>query len=120
MAILALTTGIEDMKERMEKVCLCRTLALLLFYLFSIVKYVYSFLAIFFFKKRVKCLAITYVHVSQIVIASDTRGNAVTANDLCIAGALAVLMKDTLQPTLMQTMEGTPVCVCCQYCICVV
>ena len=32
-----------------------------------------------------------------------------TANDLCISGALAVLMKDTVQPTLMQTMEGTPV-----------
>ena len=25
------------------------------------------------------------------------------------SGALAVLMKDTIQPTLMQTMEGTPV-----------
>ena len=46
---------------------------------------------------------------SQIVVASDTQGNAVTANDLCISGALAVLMKDTVQPTLMQTMEGTPV-----------
>ena len=44
------------------------------------------------------------------MIASDKAGNAVTANDLCISGALAVLMKDTLMPTLMQTMEGTPVC----------
>ena len=48
---------------------------------------------------------------SQIVVASDTQGNAVTANDLCISGALAVLMKDTVQPTLMQTLEGTPVLV---------
>jgi formyltetrahydrofolate synthetase len=33
----------------------------------------------------------------------------VTAEDLGVAGALTVLMKDTLAPTLMQTLEGTPV-----------
>ena len=45
----------------------------------------------------------------RIVVASDTNGQPVTCLDLGVAGALAVLMKDTLAPTLMQTMEGTPV-----------
>ena len=93
MAILALTSGVADMKERLER----------------------------------------------IVVASSKAGQPVTANDLgtspsaltsClpvyillnttperipsvhsagIAGALAVLLKDTLEPTLMQTIEGDPV-----------
>ena len=33
----------------------------------------------------------------------------ITAEDLGIAGALTVLMKDTIKPNLMQTLEGTPV-----------
>ncbi|TDH00452.1 hypothetical protein EPR50_G00188640 [Perca flavescens] len=33
----------------------------------------------------------------------------VTAEDLGVSGALAVLMKDAIKPTLMQTLEGTPV-----------
>jgi formyltetrahydrofolate synthetase len=37
------------------------------------------------------------------------QGESVTAEDLGVAGALAVLMKDTIKPTLMQTLEGTPV-----------
>jgi methylenetetrahydrofolate dehydrogenase (NADP+)/methenyltetrahydrofolate cyclohydrolase/formyltetrahydrofolate synthetase len=32
----------------------------------------------------------------RIVVASDTAGNPVTCLDLGVAGALAVLMKDTL------------------------
>ena len=32
-----------------------------------------------------------------------------TAEDLGVAGALTVLMKDAIRPTLMQTLEGTPV-----------
>jgi methylenetetrahydrofolate dehydrogenase (NADP+)/methenyltetrahydrofolate cyclohydrolase/formyltetrahydrofolate synthetase len=63
MAILALTTDMADMIERLER----------------------------------------------IVIASDSQGNPVSANDLGVAGALAVLMKDTIKPTMMQTLEGTPV-----------
>jgi len=35
----------------------------------------------------------------------------ITADDLGVAGALAVLMKDAIMPTLMQTAEGTPVMV---------
>lgn len=36
-------------------------------------------------------------------------GQPVTADDLGVGGALAVLLKDALLPTLMQTVEGTPV-----------
>ena len=36
-------------------------------------------------------------------------GNPVTADDLGVGGALTVLMKDAIMPTLMQTLEGTPV-----------
>lgn len=50
------------------------------------------------------------VRLDRIVFAADTQGNPVTACDLGVAGALAVLMKDTIKPTLMQTLEGTPVC----------
>jgi len=44
----------------------------------------------------------------RIVIGSDRKGNPVTADDLGVGGALAVLMKDAIMPTLMQTLEGTP------------
>uniref|UniRef100_A0A183CT53 GatB_N domain-containing protein n=1 Tax=Globodera pallida TaxID=36090 RepID=A0A183CT53_GLOPA len=47
--------------------------------------------------------------IGKIVVANDRQGNPVTADDLCVAGALAVLMKDTVKPNLMQTLEGTPV-----------
>lgn len=38
-------------------------------------------------------------------------GEAVTADDLGMGGALTVLMKDALKPTLMQTLEQTAVLV---------
>lgn len=38
-------------------------------------------------------------------------GAPVTADDLGVGGALAVLMKDAIEPTLMQTLEETPVLV---------
>ncbi|NXQ33227.1 C1TM protein, partial [Alaudala cheleensis] len=63
MAILALTTSLQDMKERLGK----------------------------------------------MVVANDQKGDPVTAEDLGVTGALAVLMKDAIKPTLMQTLEGTPV-----------
>ncbi len=62
MAILALTTSIEDMRERF----------------------------------------------SRIVIGTSIRGEPVTAEDLGVAGAMTVLMKDAIMPNLMQTLEGTP------------
>merc|ERR1712176_932730 len=65
MAVLALTTSLKDMRERLGK----------------------------------------------MVVASDVDGKPVTAEDLNIAGALTVLMKDAIEPTLMQTLEATPVLV---------
>ncbi|XP_033859623.3 monofunctional C1-tetrahydrofolate synthase, mitochondrial-like isoform X1 [Acipenser ruthenus] len=63
MAILALTDGLADMKDRLGK----------------------------------------------MVVASDKKGHPITAEDLGVTGALAVLMKDAIKPTLMQTLEGSPV-----------
>ena len=63
MAILALTTDLADMRERM----------------------------------------------GNIVIGTNKAGEAVTAEDLGVAGAMTVLMKDAIKPNLMQTLEGTPV-----------
>ena len=63
MAILALTTSLKDMRERLGK----------------------------------------------IVIGISRSGDAVTAEDLGVAGAMTVLMRDAIKPTLMQTVEGTPV-----------
>src|SRR5580658_3004247 len=62
MAILALTTSLPDMRERL----------------------------------------------GSMVIGTSRAGEAITADDLGIGGALTVLMKDTLMPNLMQTIEGTP------------
>lgn len=36
-------------------------------------------------------------------------GDPITADDLGVGGALAVLMKDAINPSLLQTLEGTPV-----------
>ena len=47
--------------------------------------------------------------LGKIVVASDVDGNPVTSEDLGVAGALTVLMKDAIRPNLMQTLEGTPV-----------
>jgi formyltetrahydrofolate synthetase len=47
--------------------------------------------------------------IGRIVLALDTDGNPVTVEDVGVAGAATVLMKDTLMPNLMQTLEGTPV-----------
>lgn len=62
MAVLALTTSLEDMRERF----------------------------------------------GRMVVATNKRGEAVTVEDLGVAGAVTVLMKDAIKPNLMQTLEGTP------------
>jgi len=62
MAILALTTDLADMRERL----------------------------------------------GRAVVATNKAGEAVTMDDLGVAGAATVLMKDAIKPTLMQTLEGTP------------
>ncbi|MEM7330896.1 MAG: formate--tetrahydrofolate ligase [Chloroflexota bacterium] len=62
MAILALTTSLADMRERL----------------------------------------------GAMVVAQSKAGDAITADDIGIGGALTVLMRDAIKPTLMQTLEGTP------------
>jgi len=47
--------------------------------------------------------------LGRMVIGTSRKGEAVTAEDLGVAGAMTVLMKDAIKPTLMQTLEGTPV-----------
>ena len=42
----------------------------------------------------------------RVVVGSAKDGASITLEDLGVAGAVAVLMKDTLNPTLMQTLEG--------------
>jgi formyltetrahydrofolate synthetase len=44
----------------------------------------------------------------RMVIGSDRSGHPVTADDIGVSGALTVLMRDAIMPTLMQTLEGTP------------
>jgi len=62
MAILALTTSLADMRERL----------------------------------------------GAMVIGTSKAGEPITADDIGVGGALTVLMKDAIQPNLMQTLEGTP------------
>jgi len=46
--------------------------------------------------------------LGRIAIGTNKKGESITADDLGVGGALTVLMKDTLMPNLMQTIEGTP------------
>ncbi len=47
----------------------------------------------------------------RMVVATSIDGTPITADDLGVAGAVTVLMKDAIMPTMMQTLEGTPVLV---------
>lgn len=49
--------------------------------------------------------------LGRIVVADSVDGVPITADDLGITGALGILLKDTIKPTLMQTLEGTPILV---------
>lgn len=49
--------------------------------------------------------------LGRMVIGNSKAGEPITADDLGVGGALTVLMKDTIEPTLMQTLEATPVLV---------
>ena len=46
--------------------------------------------------------------IGKIVIGYTRNKEPVTTEDLGVAGAAAVLMKETLKPNLMQTLEGQP------------
>ena len=46
--------------------------------------------------------------LGRMMLATNKAGEPVTAEDLKVAGAMTVLMKDALLPTLVQTLEHTP------------
>jgi formate--tetrahydrofolate ligase len=47
--------------------------------------------------------------LGRIVVGDTVEGKPVTAEDLKVAGAMAVVMKDAIKPNLVQTLEGQPV-----------
>ncbi|MXR19691.1 formate--tetrahydrofolate ligase [Halobacterium bonnevillei] len=46
--------------------------------------------------------------VARIIVAYDEDGNAVTVDDIDATGAVTILLRDALQPNVVQTTEGTP------------
>ena len=54
-------------------------------------------------------LADLRARLGRIVVASTADGEPVTADQLRVAGAMTVIMKDALKPNLVQTLEGQPV-----------
>ena len=46
--------------------------------------------------------------LGRIVLATRTDGAPVTAEDLGVAGAMTVLLRDAIKPNLLQTLEGGP------------
>ena len=51
--------------------------------------------------------------LGRIVLATTRGGRFVTAEDLRVAGSMAVLLRDALKPNLLQTLEGGPAFVHC-------
>ncbi|MCP4411794.1 MAG: formate--tetrahydrofolate ligase, partial [Gammaproteobacteria bacterium] len=46
--------------------------------------------------------------LGKIVIGQSTEGEDIYASDINAVGAMTALLKDAIQPNLVQTMEGTP------------
>ncbi len=53
-------------------------------------------------------LADVRARLGRIVVAQSRDRMPITADDLKVAGAMAVLLKDAIQPNLLQTLENTP------------
>jgi formate--tetrahydrofolate ligase len=51
--------------------------------------------------------------LGRMVMATTRDGRPVTAEDLKVAGAMAVLLRDAIKPNLLQTLEGGPAFVHC-------
>ena len=49
--------------------------------------------------------------LGKITVANDRKGNPVTTSDLEVAGAMCAWMRNAINPTLLQTVEGQPVLV---------
>jgi formate--tetrahydrofolate ligase len=59
----------------------------------------------------VRDLADLRERLGKITVAYDKKGNPVTTSDLEVAGAMCAWMRNTINPTLLQTVEGQPVMV---------
>ena len=46
--------------------------------------------------------------LGRIVVGFTTSGDPVTADDIEVAGAMAVILREAIKPNLMQTLENTP------------
>jgi methylenetetrahydrofolate dehydrogenase (NADP+)/methenyltetrahydrofolate cyclohydrolase/formyltetrahydrofolate synthetase len=49
--------------------------------------------------------------IGRVTVAYDKRGKPVTTEDLEVAGAMCAFMRESINPTVMQTVEGQPVLV---------
>jgi methylenetetrahydrofolate dehydrogenase (NADP+)/methenyltetrahydrofolate cyclohydrolase/formyltetrahydrofolate synthetase len=58
-------------------------------------------------------LADLRARVGRVVFGLNKQGEPVTLEDLGVAGAVTVLLKDAIMPNLMQTLEGQPAFVHC-------
>ena len=59
-------------------------------------------------RTRLEVLQDLRARIGRMVVAFDRHGNPVTADDIKAAGAATVLMRETIKPNLMQTIENTP------------
>lgn len=46
--------------------------------------------------------------IGRMVVAQDTKGKPLTAEDFGVAGAMTALLRDAIKPNLLQTLEGQP------------
>lgn len=44
--------------------------------------------------------------IGRMVVAHDTKGKSLTAEDFGVAGAMTALLRDAIKPNLLQTLEG--------------
>lgn len=49
--------------------------------------------------------------IGRMTVAHDTQGKPVTTEDLEVAGAMCAFMRESINPSIMQTVEGQPVLV---------
>ncbi len=53
-------------------------------------------------------LADMRVRIGKLVLALNRQGEAISAEELGVAGAMTAIMADAIKPTLMQTLNGAP------------
>lgn len=74
----------------------------------SVASELMAILALVSGRTNVEALKNLRERIGRMVVAFDTSGTPITADDIQGAGAATVLMRETLKPTLMQTIENTP------------